>query len=537
MDSPPASLAVDPTSELLQQIEEYNPVDLSQGGDEPLEQVNFVNQLRDVKPTDWAFTALQNLAQRHQCLLAYPDNTYRGNRAMTRYEFAAGLDACLEQIQLQLANLDTGISAADMETLRRLQEEFAGELTILRRRVDSIEVRTAELEANQFSTTTKLNGEVLFALVDAFGDQEAASNISGGEDVETSFGYRVRLNFDTSFTGKDRLRTRLQARDIARLDRVTGTAMTRLGFDGDDGSEIELERLDYRFPLTDTVRMNIGATGFQTDRFAPVLNPLFESSGGGALSRFGRRNPAVHRTPDGGAGVGFEIKPSNQFRIDLGYVSDNSASPTVKNGLFNGPSSAFGQLTVSPTENVDVAFSYVNSYAPGDDVNVSGTTGSGNARRPFGSVATSANHFGLQTSIDLNPVTISAWGGYVSAEAKDGANEGDKADIWNWMVSLGVDDLGVEGGRLGFIFGMPPKLTDIDNGTSDPATSLHFEALYRYPISKKLNSPRASLRSQIQITMTTMTRFGWEQSELDSISRPINFRILAANPLAAKLWF
>jgi hypothetical protein len=92
----------------------------------------------------------------------------------------------------------------------------------------------------------------------------------------------------------------------------------------------------------------------------------------------------------------------------------------------------------------------------------------------------------LQTSIDLNPVTISAWGGYVSAEAKDGANEGDKADIWNWMVSLGVDDLGVEGGRLGFIFGMPPKLTDIDNGTSDPATSLHFEALYRYPISKKI---------------------------------------------------
>jgi hypothetical protein len=486
MDSPPASLAVDPTSELLQQIEEYNPVDLSQGGDEPLEQVNFVNQLRDVKPTDWAFTALQNLAQRHQCLLAYPDNTYRGNRAMTRYEFAAGLDACLEQIQLQLANLDTGISAADMETLRRLQEEFAGELTILRRRVDSIEVRTAELEANQFSTTTKLNGEVLFALVDAFGDQEAASNISGGEDVETSFGYRVRLNFDTSFTGKDRLRTRLQARDIARLDRVTGTAMTRLGFDGDGGSEVELDRLDYRFPLTDTVRMNIGATGFESDRFVPILNPLFESSGGGALSRFGRRNPAVHRTPDGGAGVGFEIKPSKQFRIDLGYFSDNSSSPISKNGLFNGPSSAFGQLTVSPTENVDVAFSYVNSYAPGDDVNVSGTTGSGNARRPFGSVATSANHFGLQTSIDLNPVTISAWGGYVSAEAKDGANEGDKADIWNWMVSLGVDDLGVEGGRLGFIFGMPPKLTDIDNGTSDPATSLHFEALYRYPISKKI---------------------------------------------------
>jgi hypothetical protein len=482
------SETADPTSELLQQIEEYNPVDLSQGGDEPLEQVNFVNQLRDVKPTDWAFTALQNLAQRHQCLLAYPDGTYRGNRAMTRYEFAAGLDACLEQIQLQLANLDTGISAADLETLRRLQEEFAGELTILRRRVDSIEVRTAELEANQFSTTTKLGGEVLFALVDAFGNQdETVSEISGGEDVETSFGYRVRLTLDSSFTGKDRLRTRLQARNMARLDRPTGTAMARLGFDGENGTDLSIDRLEYRFPLTDTVRMNVGAIGFQSDRFAPILNPLFESSGGGAISRYGRRNPAVHRTPDGGAGVGFEIKPSNKFRIDLGYLSGNSNRPISKNGLFNGAYSAFGQLTVSPTENVDVAFSYVNSYAPGDDVNVTGTTGSGNARRPFGRVATSGNHFGLQTSINLSPVTISAWGGYTSAQAEDGPDQGNKADIWNWLVSLGVEDLGVEGDQLGFIVGMPPKLTDIDNGTGDSATSLHLEALYRYPISSKID--------------------------------------------------
>jgi hypothetical protein len=120
-------------------------------------------------------------------------------------------------------------------------------------------------------------------------------------------------------------------------------------------------------------------------------------------------------------------------------------------------------------------------------VNVSGTTGSGNARRPFGRVPTSANHFGLQTSLNLNPVTISAWGGYVSAQAKDGPNEGDKADIWNWLVLLGVEDLGVEGDQLGFIFGMPPKLTDIDNGTSDSSTSLHFETLYRYPLNNKIS--------------------------------------------------
>jgi len=52
----------------------------------------------------------------------------------------------------------------DLATLQRLQEEFAAELATLRR-VDS-EAVTAELEANQFSTTTKLVGEVIAAVTD-----------------------------------------------------------------------------------------------------------------------------------------------------------------------------------------------------------------------------------------------------------------------------------------------------------------------------------------------------------------------------------
>ena len=53
-----------------------------------LGQVTSVSQLSDVKPTDWAFQALQSLVERYGCIAGYPDKTYRGNRAMTRYEFA-----------------------------------------------------------------------------------------------------------------------------------------------------------------------------------------------------------------------------------------------------------------------------------------------------------------------------------------------------------------------------------------------------------------------------------------------------------------
>ncbi len=61
-------------------------------------QVTSVSQLSDVQPTDWAFLALQSLVERYGCIAGYPDGTYRGNRALTRYEFAAGMNACLDRV-------------------------------------------------------------------------------------------------------------------------------------------------------------------------------------------------------------------------------------------------------------------------------------------------------------------------------------------------------------------------------------------------------------------------------------------------------
>ncbi|WP_237395441.1 iron uptake porin, partial [Okeania sp. KiyG1] len=65
---------------------------------DPMGQVTSVSQLSDVQPTDWAFQALQSLVERYGCIAGYPDGTFKGNRAMTRYEFAAGLNACLDRI-------------------------------------------------------------------------------------------------------------------------------------------------------------------------------------------------------------------------------------------------------------------------------------------------------------------------------------------------------------------------------------------------------------------------------------------------------
>ena len=163
-----------------------------------MSQVTSVSQLSDVRPTDWAFQALQSLVERYGCIAGYPDGTYRGNRALTRYEFAAGVNACLDQVtKLISSSTSTFVTKDDLAILQRLQEEFAAELATLRGRVDGLEARTAELEANQFSTTTKLAGEVIFAVSDTFGDGVGLDD----DKTVTNLGYRVRLNFNTSFTG------------------------------------------------------------------------------------------------------------------------------------------------------------------------------------------------------------------------------------------------------------------------------------------------------------------------------------------------
>jgi hypothetical protein len=119
---------------------------------QPMDQVTSVSQLTDVKPTDWAFQALQSLVERYGCIVGYPDKTFRGNRALSRYEFAAGLNACLNRVT-ELINSATADLARreDLVKIQRLQEEFSAELAVLRGRVDQLDARTATLERQQFT--------------------------------------------------------------------------------------------------------------------------------------------------------------------------------------------------------------------------------------------------------------------------------------------------------------------------------------------------------------------------------------------------
>lgn len=473
--------------------------------DNTMAQVTSVSQLSDVQPTDWAFQALQSLVERYGCIAGYPDGTYRGNRALTRYEFAAGLNACLDRVNELIATATSDLATKeDLATLQRLQEEFAAELASLRGRVDSLEVATAELEANQFSTTTKLNGEVVAAVAGIV----TGDDIDGNDlDTSTILGHRTRLEFDTSFTGRDLLATQLATGNFPGFSSVTGTAEGELGFTQDDNNEVGLEVLLYSFPIGESTEIVLGAVGTAFDDFASTVNFLDGDGASGALSSFGTRNP-IYYLGDG-AGLGIKKEFGERLELSLGYLAGEANDPAGGNGLLQGPYSTLAQVVIKPTERLNIGLTYINSYN-GDN------TGTGSGRNSFArfddvffedldilpvDVPTSSNSYGLELSWQLSDrFVLGGWVGYTNTQLLStvgGLFERGDINVWNYAVTLAFPDLGKEGNLLGFVVGMEPKVTDSSISSPNPDidaelgadedNSLHIEGFYQFQVTENIS--------------------------------------------------
>lgn len=456
-------------------------------------QVTSVSQLRDVQPTDWAFQALQSLVERYGCIEGYPDQTYRGNRAMTRYEFAAGLNSCLDRIQELIAALPQGVNKEDLEKLRRLQEEFASELANLRGRVDALEARVNKVESQQFSTTTKLAVEVITYVSDAFGER--------ADDVnQTTLSHRTRIDFNTSFTGKDRLRTRLQATNLRPID--TGAIFGANSADlpaGQTGetrfvpstlsgnNEVTLNQLQYRFPVGDRLTFYLDAASTDPTYVTDTISPFVDTATG-ALSNFGQVNP-VYFPIGNQAGVGANFVITKGLSLDLAYLGESGSSNQPSLGFFNAGYSALAQLVYSG-ERLKFGLLYLNSYSPEFGVD---TLAGSNAAKVIGAGPVIGNNYGFQANYRFSPAfELGGWVGYTAARSR--GIKGD-ASILNYAVTLAFPDLGKKGNYGGFVFGMQPKLIDTSNAAfaaaiglpdgrrSDRDTGFHIEAFYRIQLN------------------------------------------------------
>ncbi len=457
---------------------DFNSVDAL---DDSMSQVTNVNQLQDVSPADWAYEALRSLVDRYGCIVGYPDQTYKGNNSLSRYEFAAGLNSCLNQIERLIASSEA-VLREDIETINRLIQEFEAELAAIAGRVDNLEGRIAFLEDNQFSTTTKLVGEVAFTLADAFSDDS---------DAQTVFTDRVRLQLVSSFTGKDKLFTRLTAGNIGNsFQDEIGTREGRFAFDGSANNDIVIDRLHYVFNLGDNLKVttmaSLAAHHFYTDTFNAGLDV-----GGGAngpLGRFAERNPIYRHTINrNSVGIGATYKFGSSVEASAGYIARNGSDPSEGNGLFNGTFSALGQLIFKPTDSFKFGVAYLRGYDDNAGTTLWGGTGTNVASgSELDGEPLTSDSVGGQFQWDISPkISFRGWFGYTDSQTVD--TDTDQETL-TYAGVLAFPDLGKEGNLGGIIVGAEPYVTQIDD--DDPSNDdvpLHVEAFYKYQLNDNVS--------------------------------------------------
>ncbi|MEM8611196.1 MAG: iron uptake porin [Cyanobacteria bacterium P01_H01_bin.105] len=487
-----------------------------------LSQVTSVSELDDVLPTDWAYTALTRLVEEYGCLEGYPDSTFRGNRAMTRYEFAAGLNACLDVV----LSLTGALEDSDLETIQRLQADFAAELSSIRERIDVLEANVAELEANQFSTTTKLSGRVFGHLtgISTSGDIQAeginvfapARDVNGDpvvrtitDEPEVTFSYLTWLNLITSFTGEDRLILQLAVGDgVAPANSLASAGLFNTfgtPFTAQQGGRLEddviLREAFYSFPLGNKVFVTAGPKinwyrHFDNNKYTFLVTGAnsFNSSGGTQVN-------AVDR----GAGVVVEWDVFDKVELSLGYLAEatefisNSSSSDASRGLFDGANTLTAQLEVFPTDDLALRFLYTRSEL---EANANGFVGGavseplyGFADDGFGGPLDGATADTFLFNFDWQPVDwLGLFGRYsygsTNLSAITPGRPDGEVNAQSLQLGLAFPDLFKPGALATVSYLQPFDITDGRNfmisGGGDGAVQEELEVSYRYPLTSNI---------------------------------------------------
>ena len=471
------------------------------------EQVTSISQFSDVKPTDWAYQALSNLVERYGCVAGYPNGTFKGGQAMTRYEAAALLNACLDRV------------TETTDELKKLMQEFEKELAVLRGRVDGLEAKVGELQATQFSTTTKLSGQATF-VVGANTFSGSAIN-TGANTVNrapneftgrprtpvplpnaTTFNYDVQLTFDTSFTGKDLLRTNLRAGNFGNSvfggePHSLGLAELEVAFEEDCGTGVDcgdvvsIDKLFYQWPLGGGITATLGARVGQEDMLAlwpsvypsdTILNVMTVNGAPAAYSK------------NLGAGAGLWWQ-SNGFSISTNYVAANgdSGNPSVSvedggGGLGNRNSGATGSVQLGYQQE-QWGLAAIWTYVQPETQFVPGTT-------PFTHSAidhnlnAATNAWGL--SAFWQPLrsgwlpSLSLGWGINSTTYSTPQPPGSLSTSQSWMVGLQWTDVFQKGNDFGFAVAQPVFATALNDGVTPNDGNYVWEWWYKIQMTDNI---------------------------------------------------
>jgi hypothetical protein len=441
------------------------------------DQVTSVTQFSDVYPTDWAYQALSNLVEQYGCVAGYPNGTFRGNRAMTRYEAAALLNACLDRV--------TEVT----DELRRLIAEFETELAVLSGRVDGLEARVGELEATQFSTTTKLKGVTNWVLGAASYNGDG-SNAQAKANGGTSFSYNLALNLETSFTGEDMLYHAPACRQHDNIYGGNGVGLFAQEYGFNSTTQLKLTACTTASPVGEDFTV-VGGPVVRMDDMLPVWPSAYPSDMTMDFFTYAGAPGAYNLTLGGGAG--FYWQNDDGFSVSTSYISTdgNSSDPNVGGVATDGAgTSATTQIAYAP-EGWGVAAAY--TYASGAEGGGALYSGNGTTEAVLGFLSGNTNSFGLSAwwspeESGWIPSISTGWG---LTNVDDSNVAGVKsATSQSWYVGLEWDNAFLEGNSFGMAFGQPTFITDLDtkNGVDDTVDGAGYawEFFYKFQVTDNI---------------------------------------------------
>lgn len=499
----------------------------------PVAQIPGVWQLSDVSPGDWGYEALRSLVENYGLIEGYPDGTFRGDRPLTRYEFAAALLQTLDAVTAN-GTLQERILA------ERLRQEFAPEIESLADSITALETEVAQLRAQQVSPVLRFGGQVIAGFSAGAGPGRLSA-----QPGDPTFEYPLRLEYLTqlqfggSLTGRDVLRIGLNISNFTPftvgrnplLGFIPGptrpitqppfrTPMSLLSYQAQGDGGVNLDLIDYRFPaFNDRVVFIFRPVGFSLDT---VLSPntLYNSAGQGAISRFASLNP-VFRIGALDWGFGADWLVTDRLRLQIAYGENDFTCPTADPQDLSCEVSIVGfpirgetfgiQLLARPTRNLTTGFAYV--YSTSSIANALTGTGSFLADNPAGTSALAADIYGLSGTLQwsVTPrIILGAWGGWIIMD--DFRNSGQNpipvppappiilnsqqgfegtTTTSTYLLSLGIlDPFGREGDLLAFLVGQPPRYRSRSGNAPfapEAGRSWHLEAFYRFQVNDYLS--------------------------------------------------
>ena len=509
-------------------------------------QINNVRQLRDVSPTDWAYEALRSLVDRYSCISGFTNQTYRGSQPLSRYEFAAGLNSCLNQIERLIASTGS-VEQEDLDTINRLEQEFEAELATISGRVDSLESQVAIIEDNQFSTTTKFTGNVFLNLTGATaGDDVLAETVSldtpfslrrAGrdannnpivsnvtEDPEITFSYYTWLNFNSSFTGEDNLAIQLVAGNgnspannyvSAGLYNTFGTPFLDQTGTATGANSVEVREIFYDFPIGEKLRVVVGPR-INWYRYFDNNNYTFFLTGAGSYNSSGGTlvNPV-----DRGSGAVITYDFNDYLSFKVGYLGENTeflpseffnTSSDPNNGLFNATQTLTAELDIAIADRANIRLLYTRATVDNNqplldaDGNLTGFGVGGATGEPIYGVADDgfggtigdapSDTFGINVDFQILD-KLGIFGRYnygsTSIRPRNPDLENGEVNAQAFQAGLAFPDLGKEGALGTISFVVPFDVLNgeefLASGFGDGGMQFDLEATYNFPVNDNLS--------------------------------------------------